>query len=112
MDYVRVLLQDTIEPFRYPTADLISILNVALLDARRLRPDLFLYSSTDVPFYSATSETIDIDQQYRMALVFFIAGHAQLRDEEDVQDTRAAAFLQKFTQMLTEPLMPQSVARP
>jgi len=111
-DYVRVLLQDTIEPFRYPTADLITTLNMAFLDARRLRPDLFLYSSTDVPFYSATSETIDIDQQYRMALVFFVVGYAQFRDEEDVQDIRSAAFVQKFNQMLTEPLMPQSIARP
>ena len=111
MDYVRVLLQDTLEPYRYPIEDLIVALNMAMLDARRLRPDLFLYTPTEVPFYSITSEVIDIDQQYRMALVFFVAGQAQFRDEEDVQDARAAAFLQKFSQMLTEPVMPQSVSR-
>ena len=110
-DYVRVLLQDTIEPYRYPTVDLISALNIGLLDARRLRPDLFLYTPTDVPAYSATSEVIDIDQQYRMALVYYIVGQAQFRDEEDVQDARAAAFLAKFTQLLTEPIMPQSISR-
>lgn len=110
-DYARVLLQDTLEPFRYPTANLIENLNVGLLDARRLRPDLFLYTSTDVPSYSATSETVDIDQQYRMALVYFVAGHAQLRDEEDVTDARAAVFIDRFVTMLTNPMMPQSIAR-
>ena len=111
VDYSRVLLQDTLEPFRYPTANLIDNLNVALLDARRLRPDLFLYTSTDVPSYSATGETVDIDQQYRMALVYYVVGQTQMRDEEDVTDVRAALFMQKFSSMLTEQLMPQSIAR-
>ena len=125
--YVRVLLQDTIEPYRYPDVDLITALNAGFLDARRLRPDLFLYSSTNVPFYSPVQElvgipenppvpsyldaVIDIDQQYRMALVYFILGQAQFRDEEDVQDARAALFMAKFSQMLTDPMMPQSIAR-
>jgi len=111
VDFSRVLLQDTLEPYRYLTADLIANLNTALLDARRLRPDLFLYTSTDVPFYTATSEVVDIDQQYRMALVYYIAGYAQLRDEEDVQDARAGAFIDRITSTLTNPLMPQSIAR-
>jgi len=110
-DYARVLLQDTLEPFRYPTANLIDNLNVGLLDVRRLRPDLFLYTSTDVPSYSATSEIVDIDQQYRMALVYFVVGQTQMRDEEDVTDARAVLFMQKFSSLLTDPLMPQSIAR-
>jgi hypothetical protein len=111
VDYSRVLLQDTLEPYRYPTASLIDNLNVALLDARRLRPDLFLYTSTDVPSYSATSEIVDIDQQYRMALVYYVAGTAQMRDEEDVTDARAMLFMQKFTSLLIEQLQPQSLTR-
>jgi hypothetical protein len=100
---------------------------MALLDARRLRPDLFLYSPTEVPFYSSVQEivgipenppvpsyldaVIDLDQQYRIALVYFIVGQAQLRDEEDVQDARAAVFINKFNSMMTDPLMAQSIAR-
>jgi hypothetical protein len=38
--------------------------------------------------------------QYRVAFLFFMVGFAQLRDEEDTQDTRAAAFIGKFTQQL------------
>ena len=41
-----------------------------------------------------------MDPQYRMAFVYFICGHAQLRDEEDTQDSRASMFLGQFTQML------------
>jgi len=127
ISYARVLLQDTLEPYRYPDMDLVTALNAALLDARRLRPDLFLYTPTDVPFYTITgiagipeeppfpdpvfNEVIDLDQQYRMALVYFILGQAQFRDEEDVQDARAMLFMTKFTQMLTESLLPQSIAR-
>jgi hypothetical protein len=110
--YVRALLQDTYEPaYRYLDAELIDALNAGLLDARRMRPDLFLYTPTDVPAYSTTSEVVDIDQQYRLALVYFILGTMQLRDEEDVQDARATAYMLKFTSMLIEPMMPQSIAK-
>jgi hypothetical protein len=125
--YARVLLQDTLVPYRYPDADLINALNAGLLDARRLRPDLFLYTPNDVPFYTADNdmlgipenpplptvldEVVTIDQQYRMALVYFVAGQAQLRDEEEVTDARAAAFTTKFMSMLIEPMMPQGISR-
>jgi hypothetical protein len=43
-----------------------------------------------------------LDQQYRVAVIYYIVGHAQLRDEEDTQDQRAAALLGKFqSQMLS-----------
>ena len=105
VDYSRILLQDTLEPFRYPTDQLIGILNLSIQDAKRLRPDLFLSSPVDLPLYSLASDTIAVDPQYRMALVYFVVGQAQLRDEEDTQDTRASVMLIKFAQMLTEPLM-------
>ena len=41
-----------------------------------------------------------MDLQYRVAFVFFMVGFAQLRDEEDTQDARSAAFIGKFTQQL------------
>lgn len=104
IDYSRVLLQDTIEPYRYPTDQLIGILNMGLLDARRLRPDMFLTTPTEVPFYSTDVDVVAIDQQYRLALVYFVVGQANLRDEEDTQDARAAAMMLKFSQMLTTPV--------
>jgi len=108
----RVLLQDNIEPFRYPDDQLIDTLNIAFLDARRLRPDMFLSSPSAVPFYTLFSETITVDQQYRMAFVWYMVGQATMRDEEDVQDARAAAFINKFTDMLTRPHIPLGVIQP
>ena len=55
-------------------------------------------SGDTIAFISATPA---IDQQYRMAFVYYMCGQAQLRDEEETQDTRAAAFLQLFERALT-----------
>lgn len=101
-DYVtqaRTLLLDEIEPYRYPTADLVDALNNGILEARRLRPDLFLaYFNTSLPSYSASSlsTSVFVDPQYRMSFVYYIVGQAQLRDDEPNQDTRASAFMSKF----------------
>lgn len=105
IDYSRILLQDTIEPYRYATPQLINILNFSLLEVRRVRPDLFLATPTEVPFYSTDVDVVAIDQQYRLALVYYTVGQANLRDEEDTQDARAAAMLLKFTQMLISPVV-------
>jgi hypothetical protein len=78
-------------------------LSLAMLEARKLRPDLFIGRSSAVPGYTVNDTTaVVMDQQYRVAVLYYVVGHAQLRDEEDTQDARAAGFLGKFTsQMLT-----------
>jgi hypothetical protein len=105
IDRARVLLLDQVEPYRYPTEDLVENLNMGILEMRKLRPDLLLSKfRTTLPDYdpAVTSTQVDIDPQYRVALVYYICGHAQLRDDENVQDSRAVTFLNKFTsQMLT-----------
>lgn len=102
----RRLLLDEVEPYRYPDVDLVDALNIGLLEARRIRPDLFL-RKFDLPFFD-TSGTIDtaakvpIDPMYRSSLIYYICGRAQLRDDESTTDQRAAGFMQKFTaQLLT-----------
>lgn len=89
----RVLLQDTDEPYRYSDVELVDAMNLAFLEARRMRADLFLDAT--VPEYSAASlaTTVVMDQQYRLAILYFMVGHANLRDEEDTTDARATAFL-------------------
>jgi hypothetical protein len=101
----RRLLQDTRVPYRYPDVDIVDAINYALTEARRLRADLFL-PAFDLP-YMDTAGTLDtnakvpMDPMYRMALVYYIVGHCQLRDEEATTDSRASALLQKFlSQML------------
>lgn len=106
----RVLLMDTIEPYRYLTDQLITGLNIGLLEARRLRPDLFLFTPNATPSYLFTDADVGkavpiaIDQMYLSALLYYVVGHAQLRDEEDTSDVRAATMLQSFSaQLLTVP---------
>lgn len=105
IDRARVLLLDQVEPYRYPTLDLVEGLNFAILEARRLRPDLMrAFFRTSLPDFSESALTaaVPLDPQYRVAFVYYICGHAQLRDDENNQDTRSAAFLNKFVaQLLT-----------
>lgn len=105
-DYIvaaRRLLLDEVEPYRYPTADLVEALNFSFLEARRLRPDLFLTNFRgSLPSYSPSNLTaaISVDPQYRMAFLYFVCGHAQLRDDEATQDQRASNFMAKFIAQL------------
>lgn len=103
----RTLLLDTAAPYRYTTDDLVEALNMGILEARRIRPDLFrsFFRSEDgLPEFTSDApglaEEVEIDEQYRVSFVYYMVGQIQLRDEEDVQDARAAAFLNKFTSQL------------
>jgi hypothetical protein len=104
----RRLLQDEVLPYRYPDDDLIDALNIGLMEARRLRADLFL-PLFDIPWFDPTKTTapdlsakITLDEMYRSSLVYYVVGRMQLRDDEPTTDQRAAGLLQKFAaQLLT-----------
>lgn len=105
LDEARRLLQDEYaSAYRYPDKDLVEALNIGLMEARRLRPDLFL-PLFDVPFVD-TAGTIDktakitLDPMYRPSLIYYVVGRAQLRDDEPTTDQRAGGLLQKFTQQM------------
>lgn len=102
-DYVaaaRVLLQDKTVQYRYPDADYINALNMAMIEARRLRNDLFIGVVTVPTFTTNDTTPVVFDQNFRTALVYYVAGHVQLSDEEDTEDSRAMAFIQKFSAIL------------
>lgn len=103
IDRARALLLDQIEPYRYPTLDLIEALNMGIMEARRLRPDLLkTYFRSTLPDFSGSNmaASVPIDPQYRVAFVYYICGQAQLRDDENNQDSRSAVFLNKFVAQL------------
>jgi len=104
VDRARVLLLDEVDPYRYALADLIEALNMALMEIRRLRPDAVQsYIRTTPPSYTTSdlATTVPIDVQYRTAVVYYIVGNSHLRDEENTQSERAAAFLNKFVSQFT-----------
>lgn len=107
-DYIvdaRVLLLDQISPFRYDDASLLTSLNVALLEGRRLRADLFVFNDRvggRVPHFAVNDNTlVPIEEQFRLAFLHGMVGHAISRDQEDVQDERAVWFLNVMGNILT-----------
>jgi hypothetical protein len=112
----RVLLQDTIVPYRYKNSELVDAINTGMLEVRRLRADLFLPVFTlpwvdpavvdstapeDADAVTAILATkVPLDPMYRPSLIYYLVGKTQLRDEEATTDSRAAAFLTKFAQQM------------
>lgn len=103
----RRLLQDERVPYRYPDKDLVDALNIAMLEARRLRADLFITNNFAIPYFDTTgapnmAAVVSMDPMYRSTLVYYMVGRMQLRDDEATTDQRASGLMQKFTaQMLT-----------
>ena len=104
-DYVngaRTLLQDGVAPYRYADADIIAELNNAILEAKRVRPDLFFgyRGKNPYPTFSALTDVVPFEDVYRPALTYYIVGKCTLRDEEDTDDKRGIGMIQKFTAQL------------
>ena len=100
----RVILQDTdSQLYRYSDSELVAYLNNALLEARRIRPDLFrAYVGQPVPSFTASdfAELFPLDNMFFPQFVYYIAGTAELRDDEFTVDARAATLLNQFVAKL------------
>lgn len=104
-DYVtdaRTLLQDTLAPYRYDDASLLVALNVAMLEGGRIRQDLFVYTGDgSIPTFAAVDGTVvNIEPAFRTAFLMGLCAHALMRDQEDLQDARAATFNSAFHDLL------------
>ena len=100
---VRTLLLDKRSPHRYKDYEILAALNTSLAEARRIRADLFVYHHHGkIPYFTSVSsgDTIPLEPQFRLALVYGITGHVLMRDDEDVQDMRANAFAGMFYDIL------------
>lgn len=102
----RGILQDTdSDSYRYTQAELVSYLNEAIQELRRLRPDFFVGSfNTSLPSYAeadiAAGTEVDVEDFLAPALVNYVAGRAQLRDDEFVSDGRAVALINRWTSQI------------
>jgi hypothetical protein len=98
-DYIadaRTLLQDKIPPYRYDDPSLLTAINMALLETRRQRGDLFAYNRKvkgQVQAFTVVDDTyVVMEPSFRPGLLYRMCGHALARDQEDVQDIRATSF--------------------
>jgi hypothetical protein len=112
-DYIadaRTLLQDKIPDYRYDDPSLVTALNVTLLEARRLRADLFVFNlqvgGQTQAFIAVDDTFVDIEPQFRLAILHGLCGHALERDQEDYVDARVSSFLQMFYSGLIGRAMP------
>ena len=105
VEFARELLQDESDsPYRYSDASLVRALSLALPEAKKVRPDLFISIAATQSFTTAdiaAQTVVNFNEMYRLGLAYFMVGMMQLRDDEEVQDQRAAAFLAMATTKLT-----------
>jgi hypothetical protein len=106
-DYIadaRTLLQDEVPPYRYDDPSLLVALNVTLLEASRIRADLFAFNLNvrgQVQSFVENDDTyVDIEPPFRLGILHGLCGHAMERDQEEYADSRATAFLNMFNQIL------------
>lgn len=95
----RDILQDHVTPYRYTESQLFRYLSSALMEARRIRPDLFSGSlRAPVPNYSEFdgAKILPLIDTYYPQVVNYVAGRAELRDDSFAVDGRATALIAAF----------------
>jgi hypothetical protein len=100
IDEARVILNDQVidsnTVTRYTEAQLLGYIRQAVIEARRVRPDLFMSNLTAAfpPF--AVTDTVPVPEEYHLCLSDYAAHRAELRDDEFAVDGRASTLFQKF----------------
>lgn len=101
----RILLQDVDSgsgQFRYSTDSMVLDVNQCMIDMYRQRPDIFLENDFVIPTFDVSDLDLElgIEEQYISAVVFYLVGMVQLRDDEGTQDSRSSLFLQRYSQIM------------
>ena len=101
----RILQDEDATSQRYTDESLLDAVNDAVLEVRRVRPDLFIsanFTVTTVALVDIASTNIPIPEFHFQSLVYLTAGYQMLRDDEFSVDSRAVNLLNKGTaQLLT-----------
>lgn len=101
--HARMLLQDTVEPYRYTDQSMLGIINECMLEARRVRPDLFLGRlREDLDFVDTTGDDLPLKQQFFGPMLNFLVGRAEMRDDEFANDKRAITLYSAFHASMTK----------
>ena len=100
LDEARTLLNDEVIDestiTRYTATQLLGYTRQGLVEARRVRPDLFLSNLTGAfPAYAAT-DVVPMPEEYHVCLADYVVHRAELRDDEFAVDGRSTNLYQKF----------------
>ena len=101
----RVILNDAAGD-RYTDDDLISDLNSAISMTKMLRPDAFIlgealpeFTTADLAQMPATD--FPLPEIFYQSFIYYLAGNAELRDDEFAVDNRAMTLLSAYRRNLT-----------
>ena len=104
IDRAQEILQDT-AGVRYPIADLVDYLNEGIVAIRRVRPDLFIGQYT-TPLTAVTEGTLanalPTPDSVFEGLAYYVAGRAELRDDEFAVDGRAMTMMGRLNTNLLQ----------
>ncbi len=102
----RVILNDEAGD-RYTDADLISDMNSAIAMTKMIRPDVFILGEALPEFTVAdlgqtpTPTDFPLPEIFYQSFVYYLAGNAELRDDEFAVDGRAMTLLAAYRRNLT-----------
>jgi len=97
----RVILNDA-SADRYTDAQLISDFNNAISQTKALRPDAFILGEALPEFTTADlADDFPLPEIFVQSFVYYLAGNAELRDDEFTVDNRAMTLLAAFRRDLT-----------
>ncbi len=97
---VRSILKDRVDPKRYSDADILNAINDALLEVRRVRPDLYLKKNFIVKGLVLDTDVLPIEDTFFNSIVYFTAAYMMFRDDEFSVDSRASQLMNKATAQL------------
>lgn len=106
IDEAREILQDTETEYRYGDTTLLNILNRALQEIGRVRPDAFwsTFSTDDIVIPEIVTATLPstfaLPSQFFLPVVSFIVAWTEVLDDEFTQDGRAGMLLTQFKQQV------------
>lgn len=97
----RVILNDAAGD-RYTDTELISDFNNAISQSKALRPDAFILGEA-LTEYTTADLAVDfpLPEIFVQSFVYYLAGNAELRDDEFAVDNRAMTLLAAYRRDLT-----------
>lgn len=104
----RTLLNDTVPISgapRFTDADLVAVVNEALLQIRSKRPDAWLTFGLrkSVPTYAMPTDAatvFPIEDQFYSPILFYVVGRSELVEDTFADNGRAITLVGKFTSLL------------
>lgn len=109
LDEARLLLQDSRTPYRYTDDVLVPVLNRALQELNRIRPDAFFDTFDDVETVVPVLTTADLATNFPVAMMYYapvlyyVVGAVELSDDEFAVEGRASVLLSRFTASVLTP---------